>query len=105
MQYTLNKDNLEDTVKLEQRLEILVSALRGEAIEVIENINGDLLLEIYSLKKNNLLIESIPPFNCRPYRDSLGRLHETKYLKITPEGKYLLRELLFDLKERYKKSA
>jgi hypothetical protein len=105
MQYTANNVNIEAPINLDLRLEIMVKALKQEPIEIIENSDGEKTLEIYSLLKSGLVKSKKAPFNCRPYRDYLGRLHETKYLILTEEGRATLKNMLYDLKDRYKKSA
>lgn len=105
MQYTLNNSNREEDVNLDIRAELLIKALKKEPVELVENQDMDLQLEYLDLLKKQYIFEAKAPFNCRPYRDSHGRLNETKYIKLTEYGKSALKDILFTLKERYKKSA
>jgi hypothetical protein len=105
MQFTVTNNINKDQINVDLRIELLVKALRKEPLELIENQDTETEMEFYKLYKKELIKVINPPFNCRPYRDSFGRLRDTKYFGITEIGKKELKELLFEIKGRYQKSA
>lgn len=84
---------------LYHKIEILLKASRHDTLELVENHDTELEQDFYNLLRAGYIEEKTAAFNCVPFRDGHGNLHTFKYIRITPTGIDLFKDLIKEAKK------